>query len=70
MQKIESEHRAGPNCISQNQTEITDRMRGILVDWLIGVHKKFSLTSETLFLCVDLIDRYCSLKTTVKRSQF
>lgn len=33
-------------------------MRGILVDWLVEVHLKFKLSQETLFLTVNLIDRY------------
>lgn len=33
-------------------------MRGILVDWLVDVHIKFKLRPETLFLTVNLIDRY------------
>lgn len=33
-------------------------MRAILVDWLIEVHYKFKLLPETLFLTVNLIDRY------------
>jgi hypothetical protein len=33
-------------------------MRAILVDWLIEVHLKFKLKSETLFLTVNLIDRF------------
>eukprot|EP00349_Pseudokeronopsis_sp_Brazil_P011844 CAMPEP_0202979110 /NCGR_PEP_ID=MMETSP1396-20130829/85350_1 /ASSEMBLY_ACC=CAM_ASM_000872 /TAXON_ID= /ORGANISM="Pseudokeronopsis sp., Strain Brazil" /LENGTH=163 /DNA_ID=CAMNT_0049718387 /DNA_START=789 /DNA_END=1280 /DNA_ORIENTATION=- len=38
-------------------------MRAILVDWLIEVHLKFKLLPETLFLTVNLIDRYLSLVT-------
>ena len=34
-------------------------MRGILVDWVIEVHLRFKLLPETLFLTVNLIDRYC-----------
>jgi len=33
-------------------------MRAILVDWLIDVHIKFQLVDETLFLTINLIDRY------------
>lgn len=33
-------------------------MRAILVDWLIEVHFKFKLMPETLFLTINLIDRY------------
>lgn len=51
------------------QTEVTDRMRGILIDWLIGVHHKFKLRSETLFITADLIDRFCG-ETLVLRSNF
>jgi cyclin B len=37
-------------------------MRAILVDWLVDVHAKFKLLPETLFLTVNLIDRYLSVK--------
>lgn len=40
------------------QPQINDRMRSILVDWLIEVHLKFKLAPETLYLTVNLIDRY------------
>ena len=33
-------------------------MRAILIDWIIEVHLKFKLLPETLFLTVNLIDRY------------
>ena len=44
------------------QTELNGMMRSILVDWLIEVHMKFRLLPETLYLCVNIIDRYLSLK--------
>jgi len=37
-------------------------MRAILVDWLVDVHLKFKLLSETLFLTVNIIDRFLSNK--------
>ena len=37
-------------------------MRAILVDWLVDVHAKFKLLTETLFFTVNIIDRYLSLK--------
>jgi len=46
----------------KGQTDINESMRAILVDWLVDVHLKFKLLSETLFLTVNLIDRYLSLK--------
>lgn len=42
----------------KNQTDINEKMRGILIDWLVEVHLKFKLLPETLFLAVNLIDRY------------
>ncbi|GET89250.1 cyc2-like cyclin, putative [Leishmania tarentolae] len=40
------------------QSEVTDRMRKILIDWLIDVITEFKLHPETFFLAVDIIDRF------------
>jgi hypothetical protein len=40
------------------QTDINNKMRGILVDWIVEVHEKYKLRSETLFLTLNIIDRY------------
>jgi cyclin B len=42
----------------ENQSHINERMRSILVDWLVEVHLKFKLVPETLYLTVNIIDRY------------
>ncbi|XP_057820921.2 G2/mitotic-specific cyclin S13-7 isoform X1 [Cryptomeria japonica] len=42
------------------QFEVTVSMRRILVDWIIEMHQKFDLRHETLFLTVNIIDRYLS----------
>jgi cyclin B len=44
-----------------SQTDINGRMRAILIDWLVEVHLKYRLRPETLFLTVNLLDRYLSL---------
>ncbi|OMJ71090.1 hypothetical protein SteCoe_30794 [Stentor coeruleus] len=44
------------------QPDINYKMRAILIDWLVSVHGKFRLMPETLFLCVNLVDRYLSFK--------
>jgi cyclin B len=44
-------------------------MRAILVDWLIDVHLKFKLLNETLFLTVNILDRYLSIATNLSRSK-
>lgn len=41
-------------------------MRAILVDWLIEVHLKFKLAPETLFLGINLIDRYLEVAPVTK----
>ena len=55
-------------CLATQQ-EITCRMRKILVDWLVEVHIKFKLLPETLFITVNLIDRYCE-KNQVQRKNY
>jgi hypothetical protein len=42
----------------QRQEDINEKMRSILVDWLIEVHLKFKLVPESLYLTINLIDRY------------
>lgn len=49
------------------QTDITIKMRAILVDWLVDVHSKFKLRPETLFLTVNIIDRYLSCTPVMRR---
>ncbi|KAI9171968.1 G2/mitotic-specific cyclin-B [Paramyrothecium foliicola] len=50
-----------PNYMS-HQDDLEWKMRGILVDWLIEVHTRFHLLPETLFLAVNIIDRFLSEK--------
>jgi len=52
----------------KGQTEISENMRAILIDWLIEVHLKFKLRSETLFITVNLIDRFAS-KDNISKSE-
>ena len=52
----------------KKQAHITDKVRTILIDWLVEVHMKFKQVPETLYLTVQLIDRYLQLKN-VRRSK-
>ncbi|XP_077241594.1 G2/mitotic-specific cyclin S13-7-like [Tasmannia lanceolata] len=52
-----------------SQTQINDRMRSILMDWLIEVHDKFELSPETLYLTQHIIDRYLSMEPAVLRKE-
>ncbi|KAI0172025.1 A/B/D/E cyclin [Hypoxylon sp. FL1284] len=44
------------------QDELEWKTRGILVDWMIEVHTRFHLLPETLFLAINIIDRFLSQK--------
>ncbi|MCD7471187.1 Cyclin-B1-1 [Datura stramonium] len=50
-----------------SQPEINARMRAILIDWLIEVHQKFELNQETLYLTINIVDRYLAAATTSRR---
>ena len=43
------------------QNDINEQMRAILIDWLIEVHYRFRLKSETLYQTVWIIDTYLSM---------
>ncbi|KAI3850395.1 hypothetical protein MKW92_029895 [Papaver armeniacum] len=43
-----------------SQDQINENMRMILVDWLVEVHHVFKLSPETLYLAIQIIDRYLS----------
>ena len=60
-----------PSCkynYMDEQAEITERMRGILIDWLIEVHYKFGFTDEALYMTVSIIDRYLSSNQITKKN--
>jgi len=56
-------------CISTLQTEITERMRAILISWLVQVHVKFHLLPETLYITKELIDRFTELRK-IRRADY
>lgn len=43
-----------------NQTEIEWGMRATLVDWLIQVHARYHLLPETLWIAINVMDRFLS----------
>ncbi|ANM61005.1 CYCLIN B2;4 [Arabidopsis thaliana] len=53
----------------ENQHDINERMRGILFDWLIEVHYKFELMEETLYLTINLIDRFLAVHQHIARKK-
>jgi G2/mitotic-specific cyclin 1/2 len=61
LKELEISTMANPDYMD-NQNELEWKMRGILVDWLLEVHTRFRLLPETLFLAVNIIDRFLSTK--------
>ncbi|EOY26705.1 Cyclin B2,3 isoform 1 [Theobroma cacao] len=71
MARRQDSHKMGTSCVAPNymalQCDIKERMRGILIDWLIEVHYKFELMEETLYLTVNLIDRFLAIQQVVRK---
>ena len=65
--EIEKKFAVNPNYMSAQQF-INERMRVILVDWLVDVHLKFKMVPETLYLTINIIDRYLE-NNQVRRSK-
>lgn len=67
--ELEARTLADPNYLYL-QHDVRPKMRSILVDWLVEVHMKFRLLPETLFLAINLMDRFLSKeKVQVDRLQ-
>jgi hypothetical protein len=58
--------RPSPSYMTNKQNDINSTMRAVLIDWLAVVHVKFRLRPETLYLAVNIIDRYLS-RTRIHR---
>ena len=52
------------------QSDINEKMREILFDWLIEVHKKYKLSDNTLYITGNLIDRFTERKPELKRTKY
>lgn len=50
-----------------HQTDINEKMRAILIDWLVEVHLKFKLMPETMYLTVNIIDRFLERKLVIRQ---
>ncbi|MFS8034869.1 putative cyclin domain-containing protein [Helianthus anomalus] len=50
-----------------SQPEINEKMRAILIDWLIKVHNKFELSKETLYITINIVDRFLASETVSRR---
>ncbi|KAK9362951.1 cyclin-like protein [Lipomyces starkeyi] len=61
MKELEIRTMPNPRYMDE-QRDLQWKMRDILIDWLVEVHTKFRLLPETLFLAVNIVDRFLSLR--------
>lgn len=50
----------------RQQPEVTEKMRSVLIDWLVEVAEEYRLQTETLYLAISYIDRFMSVMTITK----
>ena len=69
MQRTEMECQPDPSYMRvKQQGGIIENNRCMLVDWILTFHQKHKLLPETLFITVNLVDRYLSQKTIEKQN--
>lgn len=61
MKEMEKFYTIDCDYLTKVQTEIKDTSRAFLIEWIIDVHRKFRLMPETLYVAVNIIDRYMSV---------
>ncbi|KAL8869222.1 MAG: hypothetical protein Q9174_004432 [Haloplaca sp. 1 TL-2023] len=61
LKELEDVTKPNPNYMDQ-QIHLEWHLRGVLVDWLIEVHLRFHLLPETMFLAINIIDRFLSTR--------
>jgi len=59
MRELEKTTMPNPKYID-HQEKLTWKMRTVLIDWLIDIHNQFRLLPETLYLAVNIVDRFLS----------
>lgn len=64
--RLELELAPNPNYM-EHQPELQWSMRAILLDWLVQVHQRLELRPETMFLTVNIIDRFLTVQVVTLR---
>lgn len=63
----ELERRPSTDYMEKLQQDVNPNMRAILIDWLVEVSEEYKLVPDTLYLTVNLIDRFLSISLTTKQ---
>ncbi|KAK2461034.1 hypothetical protein APHAL10511_006975 [Amanita phalloides] len=59
--RVEKETLPKPNYLS-HQPYVSWEHRGVLINWLMEIHTRFRFLHETMFLCVNILDRVLSIR--------
>ncbi|KAI3758842.1 hypothetical protein L6452_06414 [Arctium lappa] len=63
----EAKRRPLADYIQKVQKDVTENMRGVLVDWLVEVAEEYKLLPDTLYLTISYIDRFLSINALNKQ---
>lgn len=69
LHSLETKYKPNPRYMEEMQEDLQWDHRSTLLDWLVQLHSRFNLLPETLFLSVNIIDRFLS-KRTISVSRF
>lgn len=50
-----------PALLFDRQSQVSTKMREILIDWLMEVCEEFMIKRDTLYITVDFLDRYIAM---------
>lgn len=64
LRKLELEYSVSSDFLESNS--VTPHIRTALVCWLVDVHSKFEFRQDTLYLCIDILDRYLEKYKTME----
>ncbi|TID22547.1 hypothetical protein CANINC_003322 [Pichia inconspicua] len=57
---LETKYKPNPKYVEEVQEDLAWAHRSTLMDWLVQLHSRFNLLPETLYLSVNIIDRFLS----------
>jgi hypothetical protein len=60
MREKEQLYMVDPKYLEKMGSDIKDTSRAFLIEWVIDVQRKFRLLPESLFVAVQICDRYLS----------
>ena len=65
LKSCEEKYLPDPNYMTK-QKDINHKMRAVLIDWLIDVHLRYKMVPQTIYISVNLIDRFLSKNETTR----